>query len=203
MPEFDESAHDRIRNRADYRAFLAADLRAHGIETWHWWMFLTHPELNYQRLLRRAELWQLAQGPARLFYLFARVRLARASVMTGISIPPGVFGRGLSIAHYGSIVVNDNVRVGAFCRIHSGTNIGVGRDGVPCLGDFVYVAPGAVLSGGIRVGSCAAIGANAVVRQDVPDGAVVGGVPARVLSQSTSFEAMPVWIQKSMIPTKS
>ena len=50
----------------------------------------------------------------------------------------------------------------------------------------VYIGPGAKVIGGIRIGNNVAIGANAVVTHDVPDNAVVGGVPARILSYNGS-----------------
>ena len=54
--------------------------------------------------------------------------------------------------------------------------------GVPQIGCRVYFGPGAKVFGRIRIGDNVAIGANAVVCEDVPDNAVLGGVPARVLS---------------------
>lgn len=191
----EQEKHDRIRSRSDYRAFLDADMHAHGVGRWHWWRRFTNPELHYQRILRRTEFYLIAPIPLRPIYWVSRFRLARVSVLTGISVPPGVFGRGLSIAHVGSIVVNNHARVGKFCRLHSATNIGVGRGGCPILGDFVYVAPGAVISGSVHVGSSSLVGANSVVINDVPAGAVAVGAPAKVVSYKTSFESMPLWIQ--------
>ena len=112
---------------------------------------------------------------------------------TGISIPPGTFGRGLSIAHVGSIVVNDRARVGRWCRIHSGTNLGVHAGGVPRLGDRVYIAPGAVVFGGIEVGDDVVIGANCVLSSDVPSGVTVAGAPARVIAERGSAASLPEW----------
>ena len=112
---------------------------------------------------------------------------------TGISIPPGTCDRGLSVAHTGSIVVNDRARIGAFCRIHSGTNIGVQADGVPQIGSRVYLAPGAVLFGAITVGDDVLVGANAVVGRDVPAGVTVAGAPARVIANHGSHSSMPEW----------
>jgi len=190
-------AAPRIRTRADYREFLSLDLKAHGLKRWRLHYFLTHPELYYQRLLRRAEYASTRRGVGRLGYVIARFRLARYSLKTGISIPPGVFGAGLSIAHYGSIVVNDHARVGEFCRIHSATNIGLFGGGAPTLGDFVYVGPGAVLYGPITVGSGVSVGANSVVHRDVADYSTVVGV-GKILDARSSASVMPQWISSLM-----
>jgi serine O-acetyltransferase len=112
----------------------------------------------------------------------------------GISIPPGVFGRGLSIAHYGSIVVNDKARVGKYCRIHCATNIGESAGGAPTIGDYVYIGPGAVIYGGITLGNEIAVGANAVVGKGFIGPATLGGVPARVISSEGSQKVMPDWM---------
>ena len=115
-------------------------------------------------------------------------------VHLGLSIPPNVFGPGLGIAHDGSIVVNSRARVGAWCRINSATNIGMTRSGVPTLGDFVYIAPGAVVYGGITVGDRVVIGANAVVGRDVEAGVTVAGSPARVINRQDSSSVMPDFV---------
>jgi serine O-acetyltransferase len=184
----------RITSKQSYREFLAADLLAHNLGRWTLYRRLTHPELHYQRVLRRVEyLATRTDLLRRVWYAWSRYRLARVSLQTGISVPPGVFGPGLSIAHYGSIVVNDQARVGAFCRLHSATNIGVADGRAPVLGDRVYVGPGAVLFGGITVGDDVAVGANSVVNRDVPSGVTVAGVPARVVSELGSAAVMPAW----------
>lgn len=183
-----------IADAADLRRFLAADLVAHGVHRWHWFLRPRYPELHFQRVLRRVELARTRRTPwARLRFLLGRVRLAQLAVHTGISIPPGTFGPGLSVAHCGSIVVNDRVRVGSFCRIHSGTNIGVSGGGVPVIGDRVYIAPGAVLYGAITIGDDVLIGANSVVNCDVPAGVTVAGAPAQIIARTGSQKSMPEW----------
>lgn len=109
---------------------------------------------------------------------------------TGISINPhAVIGRGFYIGHFSGIFIGGDVRIGDRCAISQGVTLGSalhdGVEGSPVLGDGVYVAPGAKVFGPITVGSGAAVGANAVVRDDVPEGALVGGVPARVLREGT------------------
>lgn len=49
------------------------------------------------------------------------------------------------------------------------------------IGHDVWIGQNAVINGGVTVGNGAVIGANAVVTHDVPDYAIVGGVPARVI----------------------
>jgi galactoside O-acetyltransferase len=49
------------------------------------------------------------------------------------------------------------------------------------VSEEVWIGAGAIILGGVTIGRGAVIAAGAVVREDVPAGAVAGGVPARVL----------------------
>lgn len=181
-------------NYADYQRFLKADLAAHDIQAWKTLSAFRKPEVYYQRLLRRVEYWNSKSGAfSRLVATIAKFRLQRLSVRTGLSFPPGVAAEGLSIAHYGSIVVNSRARIGKYCRIHSATNIGVANGGVPIIGDYVYIGPGAVLYGDITIGDGVVIGANSVVNKSFPAGVTVAGSPARIIAERDSSTIMPVW----------
>ena len=50
----------------------------------------------------------------------------------------------------------------------------------------MYIAPGAKIIGGIKIGNNVAIGANAVVVKDLPDNAVAVGIPAEIISYNSS-----------------
>lgn len=181
-------------NYKEYQDLLKSDLEAHDMDKWKVLSMFRRPEVYYQRLLRRVEYYNSMPGPlARFVALAAKFRLQRLSVRTGLSFPPGVAGPGLSIAHYGSIVVNSKARIGKFCRIHSATNIGTANGGAPKIGDFVYIGPGAVIYGDITIGDFAVIGANAVVNKSVPPGVTVAGAPARVIATRDSSSIMPRW----------
>ncbi len=54
----------------------------------------------------------------------------------------------------------------------------------PVVGDDVYISAGARLLGDIRIGNRVVIGAGAVVLKDVPDEAIVVGMPARVVGRT-------------------
>lgn len=90
-------------------------------------------------------------------------------------------GPRLVFIHALGVVINTTVRGGADLRIEHQVTIGAERGESPLLGDRVFVGAGAKVLGPVRVGDGAKIGANAVVVKDVPPGATVVGVPARVV----------------------
>ncbi|OGE34323.1 hypothetical protein A3A14_04550 [Candidatus Daviesbacteria bacterium RIFCSPLOWO2_01_FULL_43_38] len=51
------------------------------------------------------------------------------------------------------------------------------------IGDYVFIGPRAVILPGVKIGKGAVIAAGAVVTEDVPEYAIVGGVPAKVIGE--------------------
>lgn len=118
---------------------------------------------------------------------FARAMLSHLSYKLGISIPPETsIGSGFYIGHFGGIVVSHRSVIGKNCNISQGVTLGKANrgknKGYPTLGDNVYIGPGAVIVGNVRIGNNVAVGANCVVTKDIPDNSVVAGVPGRVIS---------------------
>jgi serine O-acetyltransferase len=122
---------------------------------------------------------------ARLFFL-ARWVNHMARFLTGIDIHPGArIGRHLFIDH-GFTVIGETADIGNNVTIYQcvtlgGTNPanGVGGKRHPTLEDNVIVGSGAQILGPITIGQRARVGANAVVTDDVPEGATMVGVKAR------------------------
>ncbi|MEI7912066.1 MAG: serine O-acetyltransferase [Verrucomicrobiota bacterium] len=109
----------------------------------------------------------------------------------GFSIPVSTsIGAGLYFSHFGGIVINGDCQIGRNCNIGHGVTIGQSNrgtsQGVPSIGDRVFIGPGAKIFGGITIGADAAIGANAVVTRDVPPSGVVVGAPCRLVSMNGS-----------------
>lgn len=123
-------------------------------------------------------------APLKLPYLVASKLV---EIATGIRVPARArIGPGFYIGHFGSIILHHDTVMGARCSVTTGVTIGSlggGRDGVPRIGDDVFIGTGAKVLGPITVGDGARIGANAVVVEDVPPGATVVGVPGRVLDR--------------------
>jgi len=113
---------------------------------------------------RRYEYLRNNGSPLRVF---AHLAWRRSSRRLGFTIPPNVFGPGLSIAHYGTIVVNGAARVGANCRLHVGVSIGTAAgasSAAPILADNCYIGPGAKLFGPITIGDGTVIGEGLLIQ---------------------------------------
>lgn len=89
-------------------------------------------------------------------------------------------GGGFYIQHGFSTVVTAE-RIGENCWVNQQVTIGYNRDGRPTLEDNVRVYCGAKVIGKVTMKRNSVAGANAVVVSDVPENAVVGGVPAKVI----------------------
>jgi serine O-acetyltransferase len=185
-----------IRSSRDYRFYLEADRVALGID--HSRPRLLRDEVwRFQRLLREVEFYMNCRQGFwwRPQYLYLRWRYKQLSWRCGFTIPPNVFGPGLSISHRGTIVVNDQARVGVNCRLHVCVNIGatadMRADGAPQIGDNVYIGPGAKVFGNIEIADDIVIGANAVVNKSfLEKGITIAGVPARKISDKGSRDLL-------------
>lgn len=109
----------------------------------------------------------------------------------GFDIPEGVFDAGLRINHFGNIILNESSKVGRWCDIYQGVNIGAGNpekrikgeNYTPNIGDNVWIGPGAKIYGDINFGSQVQIGANAVVGKSFDENVTIGEIPARVIGE--------------------
>ena len=105
-----------------------------------------------------------------------------------------VVGEGFYIPHPGGIVVNQNSIIGNNCYLSHNVTIGKvhtgDKSGVPTIGDRVYLGPGSVILGNIKIGDDAAVAANSVVISDVPSGVFVAGSPAKIVRQISSSDLL-------------
>jgi len=181
-----------IFSKEDYLNYLEADRVALGRKKTTFLdklLQLISPDYiwEFQRLLRKLEYYRNVKNNGfvnKLIYLYLRLKYKKMSVKLGFTIPGNVFGPGLAIVHYGTIVVNENARVGANCRIHVGTNIGAsgGTNKAPQIGDNVYLAPGVKIFGDIKIPNNTAIGANSVVTKSFEEeNMLIAGIPAEII----------------------
>lgn len=106
------------------------------------------------------------------------------SVVTGADIPLTCrIGGGLLLPHPNGVVIHPDAEIGVNCLIFQQVTIGSTERGIPRLGGHVDVGAGAKLIGPISVGDHVRIGANSVVTTDVPAGATIVGIPARIIPE--------------------
>ena len=109
----------------------------------------------------------------------------KLNVMGGCIIGRGAdFGPGLVLVHSIGVVINTSVKGGRNVVIEHQVTIGAEKGLSPVLGDDVFIGAGAKILGAVSLGNGAKVGANAVVLDDVPPGATVVGIPARVVKTS-------------------
>lgn len=103
-------------------------------------------------------------------------------------------GRMVQINAWQSVTIAENVLIGDRVFIsdadhkHADVNVPISQQGDAYLGavtlkDGCWIGIGAVILPGVTIGRNAVVAANAVVTKDVPDFAIVGGVPARLIKQ--------------------
>src|SRR5688500_12505754 len=106
--------------------------------------------------------------------------------LTGIEIHPGAtIGERFFIDHGMGVVIGETAEIGDDCTLYHGVTLGgtswnKGKRH-PTLANGVVVGAGAKILGPITIGEGARVGSNAVVVKDVPPGATVIGIPARVV----------------------
>lgn len=145
------------------------------------WEILLYPGV-WALGLHRAAHWLFE---AKLYFL-ARLVNHFSRMITAIDIHPGAeIGKNLFIDH-GFTVIGETAEIGDDVTIYQcvtlgGTNPTNGQGGKrhPTIGDKVIIGSGAQIIGPIAVGERARIGANAVVTDDVPEGATMVGLKAR------------------------
>jgi len=91
-------------------------------------------------------------------------------------------GKDIHFIHGGVVHIHDKCVIGDRCGIMHGVTLGAAtNDGVPTVGDDVFIGANAVILGRVKIGNGARIAANALVLSDVPPGFTAIGNPAKMV----------------------
>ncbi len=182
---------------ADAKSIAGRDPAAKGI----WQVILLYPGFHILINHRMAH-WFYRHH---LFFI-ARWISQSGRFLTGIEIHPGAkIGKGLFIDHGAGVVIGETAEIGDNCTIYhevtlGGTGRERGKKRHPTLGNNVLLGAGAKILGPFRIGDNAMIGANAVVLNEVPDGATVVGVPGRMARQYGQMIEHSVELDHANVP---
>ena len=147
---------------------------------------LTYPGVKAVFLHRIANFFCVAK-----FDLIARIISQFSRFLTGIEIHPGAkIGKNLFIDHGMGVVIGETSDIGDNVTIYHMATLGGIAPSInsndqrnikrhPTIEDEVVIGSGAQVLGPVTVGRCAKIGANAVITKDVPEKAVMVGIPAK------------------------
>ena len=131
------------------------------------------------------------------FDLVARIISQTSRFFTGIEIHPGAkIGKNLFIDHGMGVVIGETSEIGNNVTIYHMATLGGISPSInsneqrlvkrhPTLHDCVVVGSGAQILGPVIIGANAKVGANAVVTKDVPENAVMVGIPAKNVGTAT------------------
>ena len=155
-------------------------------------VILTYPGVKAVFFHRIANFFLLAK-----FHLVARIISQLSRFLTGIEIHPGAkIGRNLFIDHGMGVVIGETSEIGNNVTIYHMATLGGISPSInsndqrqvkrhPTLNDCVVVGSGAQILGPVIIGANAKVGANAVVTKDVPENAVMVGIPAKNVGTAT------------------
>ncbi len=149
-------------------------------------LILTYPGVKAIFFHRIANFFSIAK-----FDLIARIISQFSRFLTGIEIhPKAKVGKNLFIDHGMGVVIGETSEIGDNVTIYHMATLGGIAPSInsnnqrdikrhPTIKDNVVIGSGAQVLGPVTVGRYAKIGANAVVTKDVPEKAVMVGIPAK------------------------
>ena len=155
-------------------------------------LILTYPGVKAVFFHRIANFFSTAK-----FDLIARIISQFSRFLTGIEIHPNAkIGKNLFIDHGMGVVIGETSEIGNNVTIYHMATLGGIAPSInsnnqrqvkrhPTLGDCVVVGSGAQILGPVMIGANAKVGANAAVTKDVPENAVMVGIPAKNVGTAT------------------
>ena len=155
-------------------------------------IILTYPGVKAVFFHQIANFFSVAK-----FDLIARIISQFSRFLTGIEIhPKAKIGKNLFIDHGMGVVIGETSEIGDNVTIYHMATLGGISPSIksenqrnikrhPTLKDNVVVGSGAQVLGPVVIGQNAKIGANAVVTKDVPENAVMVGIPAKNVGTTT------------------
>lgn len=187
-----------IKTKQDLKFYIAEDAKRNGCYGFFRYVALllmgyeSACAFRYIKCMRKCE-YHLNNAKNSIWHkawsIYYKLKLSRLGMRYNIRIRPNTCGYGLRLMHLsggGGILLNIK-SAGNYCGFNAGVLLGNidNADNRPILGDYVAFGPGAKAFGKLHIGNNVFVAPNAVVTKDVPENAIVGGIPAKILKFKT------------------
>lgn len=184
-----------IRTRKDLKCYLEEDKKRCPERYKHlFFKWLTRSDeyynIAFMRTLRHYEFY--LNKNRNIFdaipYYWYWWNYRRLKIKLNFFLPPNVAEAGFFPVHPGYFRTNCWVHIGKNCTLLPMVLIGKMKPGANSdtyIGDNCYISTGVTILGPVKIGNNVTIGAGAVVNKDIPDNAVVAGVPAKIIKIKT------------------
>ena len=138
--------------------------------------------MKFLRCMRKLSYYKHKGNPLWMLY---HLKYQRLGIRLGYSIGPDVFGYGLVLPHYGTIVVGPKNSIGNYavmhvCSLITSTN--------KQIGDNLFVSTGAKITSGLELGNNVTIAANSVITKSFcTNNVLLVGMPAAIKGKRTPW----------------
>ena len=178
-----------IQNKKDLKRVLKMDAEANGINGYKDYLvkiFYGNVGARAYRYLRALRKYEYCINTKSPFSLYFRFRLRHLGNKYSVAIIPNTVGGGLYLPHLeGGVVINCK-SMGDYCTVNTGVVVGdKGSGNLAVIGDRVNLCVGSKVIGNVKIADDVVVAPNAVVVKDAPKGAIVGGVPAKIIKIHT------------------
>ncbi|WP_018674755.1 serine O-acetyltransferase [Riemerella columbina] len=153
------------------------------------WKKCFSPNLHFIYCFRKAQQYKNTL----ILGVFWKLVLRHYQIKYGYQIYPETkIGAGFYLGHWGAVVINPKTVIGKNCNIAQGVTIGQQnrgkKQGVPTIGNGVWIGTNAVIVGNITIGDDVLIAPNTYLNADVPAHSVVMGNPAQIIPRDYATE---------------
>lgn len=179
-----------IKEKKEIREYILADLDLYKLPNlFSLWLKgdERYPIVAFIVAFRHYEYYYNNSGSNVLFKIkkyYWKFLYTRRMIKFNLYIGVNSAGQGLRLIHPGFRKFGTVTSIGNRCIILPNVLIGKKNSNTTCravIGDDCYIGTGATILAPVVIGNNVTIGAGSVVIRDIPDNAVVGGVPAKIL----------------------